>query len=70
MKHRQGAFTTEKNIHVQLLLFLSAAEYDEPLKRRALVKGWGGGEAWGGDRNTLAFYPCAFKYLLQLQSVN
>lgn len=68
MKHDQGAFTTAKNIHVQLLLLLlSAAEYDEPLKRRALVKGWG---AWGGDRNTLAFCPCAFKYLLQLQSVN
>lgn len=49
MKHRQGAFTTEKNIHVQLLLFLSAAEYDEPLKRRALVKGWGGGMGRRGE---------------------
>lgn len=48
MKHHQGAFTTAKNIHVQLLLLLlSAAEYDEPLKGRALVKGWGGGEETG-----------------------
>lgn len=42
-----GAFSTAKNIQVQLLLLpLRAAEYDESLKRRALLKGCGWGVGW------------------------